>query len=246
MTEFVRVPRKPTPEMIAAGKRAVDEAHASSYGECPGVDADHAIDCYRAMLAAAPTPEPNAEPEGYLILWRKGSLGRANHGTQSISDRPCEASEGRSIPLYRHPPMPEPRATPDALQRNARVVVSYMDAAGFDRSALPAGMRLALDRLQKCVHEAEPRATEGKDAAAAEQVRILTGGIAVDPQAVQGLALAADPAPAPLTKDERRWLECTRPHAAGMVLPGADTDAINRALAICDHYAKTAGGGCHE
>jgi hypothetical protein len=52
LSDDVRVPREPTPEMIEAGYRAIGATHYDPHAGSKGWGA-HAVDVYKAMLAAS-------------------------------------------------------------------------------------------------------------------------------------------------------------------------------------------------
>lgn len=92
-TDWVMVPREPTPEMVAAGARRV------SY-DSPQM----ARNCYEAMLAAAPVPaEAQAVAWAYpseIALMQAGKMATV-YGSKAETPHP-------EIPLYLHPASPSP------------------------------------------------------------------------------------------------------------------------------------------
>jgi hypothetical protein len=150
MTDTVRVPREPTPEMLKAGSSTLDDFwKAQERGPThvqeawPGI-----VQIYAAMLAASPQGEesPPAMSADHIpdagnmiapveaVAWRLRRVGVARWNLWDLNpcvDTPAyaNAAEWEVQSLYTHPAPIKPSADTEELQeRVARIV----DPAGFD------------------------------------------------------------------------------------------------------------------
>jgi hypothetical protein len=140
---------------------------------------------------------------------------RSNVGTLK------SAPEFVSVPVF---------PTPEMIEAGA--------AIGSQRQPESYVRRIWARMLAAAAPSPEPRAVEGKrfrkDASEHD--------FSIESIAMYGLPYAEpapQPAPAPLTEDERGWLEYVGREDG----PGVIRDAILRALAIADHHRDSVGRG---
>lgn len=98
MTDYKLVPMEPTAEMLEAGKKEVDWYE------------HNAIDCYQAMLAAAPAVQ--GEPVAYLRKDQLTHVKRMGPMLGEIADNP----RADRVPVYAAPQSAEQKPAPDVAE----------------------------------------------------------------------------------------------------------------------------------